>query len=98
MTADHGRLREPRSIQQLAASPLILPEVTVGDDDPMRRRLRQRASDAGVRLEPVVEVESKGRAVAARPSGSETRCRRPAARAPRVAGLSRFVGRRLATG
>lgn len=59
VTADHGRLRgEPRSIQQLAASPLILPEVTVGDDDPMRRRLQQRALAAGVRLEPIVEVES----------------------------------------
>jgi DNA-binding transcriptional LysR family regulator len=59
VTADVGRLRgEPRSIQQLAASPLILPEVTAGDDDPMRRRLRERAIAAGVRLEPIVEVES----------------------------------------
>jgi LysR family transcriptional regulator, cyn operon transcriptional activator len=59
VTADVGRLRgEPRLIQQLAASPLILPEVTAGDDDPMRRRLRERAIAAGVRLEPIVEVES----------------------------------------
>ena len=59
VTADRGRLRgEPRSIQQLAAAPLILPEAQTGDDDPTRRRLRDRATDAGVRLEAVVEVES----------------------------------------
>ena len=29
----------------------------MGDDDPMRRRLQQRALAAGVRLEPIVEVE-----------------------------------------
>jgi DNA-binding transcriptional LysR family regulator len=64
VTADRGRLRgEPRSIQQLAASPLVLPEASAGDEDPTRRRLRQRALDAGVRLEPVVEVESTAAAL-----------------------------------
>lgn len=59
VTADHGRLRdEPRSIQQIAAAQLVLPEVFSGDGDPTRRQLRERADDAGVRLEPVVEVES----------------------------------------
>jgi LysR family transcriptional regulator, cyn operon transcriptional activator len=59
VTADRGRLRgEPRSIQQLAAASLILPEALAGDEDPTRRKLWERAADAGVRLEPVVEVES----------------------------------------
>jgi LysR family cyn operon transcriptional activator len=59
VTADHNRLRgEPRSIQQLAAAQLVLPEVFAGDDDPTRRKLSERAADAGVRLEPIVEVES----------------------------------------
>ena len=59
VTADRDRLRgEPRSIQQLAAAQLVLPEVLAGDDDPTRRQLSERAADAGVRLEPVVEVES----------------------------------------
>lgn len=59
VTSDRERLRgEPRSIQQLAAAPLVLPEAFAGDEDPTRRRLQERAADAGVRLEPVVEVES----------------------------------------
>jgi len=59
VTADRDRLRgEPRSIQQVTAAPLVLPEVLAGDEDPTRRQLRERAAEAGVRLEPVVEVES----------------------------------------
>ena len=59
MTADRDRLRgEPRSIQQLAAAQLVLPEVLAGNEDPTRRQLQDRAADADVRLEPVVEVES----------------------------------------
>src|SRR6185436_8186244 len=59
VTADRDRLRgEPRSIQQLAAAQLVLPEVLAGNEDPTRRQLQDRAADAGVRLEPVVEVES----------------------------------------
>ena len=64
VTADRGRLRdEPRSIQQLAAAQLVLPEALAGDEDPTRRQLRERAADAGVRLEPVVEVESPAAAL-----------------------------------
>ncbi len=59
VTADRERLRgEPRSIQQLAAAQLVLPEAAAGDADPSRRRLQERARAAGVRLDPVVEVES----------------------------------------
>ena len=64
VTADRGRLRDqPRSIQQLAAAQLVLPEAFAGDEDPTRRQLRERAADAGVRLEPVVEVESPAAAL-----------------------------------
>ena len=64
VTADRGRLRgEARSIQQLAAAQLVLPEVLAGNDDPTRRQLSERAADAGVRLEPVVEVESPAAAL-----------------------------------
>ena len=64
VSADGDRLRgAPRSIQQLAASQLVLPEALAGDDDPTRRQLRERAADAGVRLEPVVEVESPAAAL-----------------------------------
>ena len=64
VTADGARLRgEPRSIQQVAAAQLVLPEVLAGDEDPTRRQLRERAADAGVRLEPVVEVESPAAAL-----------------------------------
>ena len=64
MTADGDRLRgEPRSIQQLAAAQLVLPEVLAGNDDPTRRQLRDRATDADVRLEPMVEVESPAAAL-----------------------------------
>jgi len=64
VTAGRGRLRgEPRSIQQLAAAELVLPEAAAGDEDPTRRRLRERALDAGVRLEPIVEVESPAAAL-----------------------------------
>ena len=64
VTADRARLRgEPRSIQQVAAAQLVLPEVLAGDEDPTRRQLRERAADAGVRLEPVVEVESPAAAL-----------------------------------
>jgi LysR family transcriptional regulator, cyn operon transcriptional activator len=64
VTADGARLRgEPRTIQQIAAAQLVLPEALAGDEDPTRRRLRDRAADADVRLEPVVEVESPAAAL-----------------------------------
>ena len=68
MTAGRERLRgEPRSIQQLAAAELMLPEAAAGDEDPTRRRLRERALDAGVRLEPDRRGRVAGRG--ARPRG-----------------------------
>jgi DNA-binding transcriptional LysR family regulator len=64
VSADRQRLGgEPRTIEQLAAAELVLPEAAAGDEDPTRRRLRERALDAGVRLEPAVEVESPAAAL-----------------------------------
>jgi DNA-binding transcriptional LysR family regulator len=64
VSADRERLGgEPRSIEQLASAELVLPEAAAGDEDPTRRRLRERALDAGVSLEPAVEVESPAAAL-----------------------------------
>jgi DNA-binding transcriptional LysR family regulator len=38
-------------------APLILFDARFGADDPMRRQLRERAQQAGVTIEPQIEVE-----------------------------------------
>jgi DNA-binding transcriptional LysR family regulator len=57
VSADPERLREPITVERLAAAPLILYDARWGADDPMRRQLRERAQGAGVTLEPLIEVE-----------------------------------------
>jgi DNA-binding transcriptional LysR family regulator len=57
ISADPERLLEPMTIERLAAAPLILFDARFGADDPMRRQLRERAQQAGVTLEPQIEVE-----------------------------------------
>jgi len=57
VSADPERLREPMTIERLAAAPLILYDARWGHDDPMRRQLRERAQAAGVTVEPQIEVE-----------------------------------------
>jgi DNA-binding transcriptional LysR family regulator len=57
VSADAERLREPMTIERLAAAPLILFDARFGADDPMRRQLRERAQHAGVKIEPQIEVE-----------------------------------------
>jgi len=57
VSADPARTREPMTIERLAAAPLILYDARWGADDPTRRLLRERAQEAGVRLEPDIEVE-----------------------------------------
>jgi len=57
VTADAERAAEPMTIERLAAAPLILYDARWGADDPMRRQLRERAQQAGVKLEPQIEVE-----------------------------------------
>jgi DNA-binding transcriptional LysR family regulator len=57
ISADPARTREPMTIDRLARSPLILYDARWGTDDPMRRQLRERAQEAGTRIEPTIEVE-----------------------------------------
>jgi DNA-binding transcriptional LysR family regulator len=57
VSADAERLREPMTIERLAAAPLILFDARFGSDDPMRRQLLERAQHAGVKLEAQIEVE-----------------------------------------
>jgi LysR family cyn operon transcriptional activator len=63
-SADSTRVAGPVSIERLATLPLILPEARWGDLDPTRRQLSERAREAGVALEPAVEVELPAAAVA----------------------------------
>ncbi len=58
LSRDRSRTRLPKTMEELAACDLVLPEVRWGDMDPTRRQLLGRAQDAGVALRPVVEVES----------------------------------------
>lgn len=57
MSADPARVIEPITIERLANAPLILYDARWAAQDPTRVQLRERAQTAGVRLEPVIEVE-----------------------------------------
>jgi DNA-binding transcriptional LysR family regulator len=51
------RLREPMTIERLAAAPLILYDARYGWSDPTRRQLMELAQSAGVKLEPAIDIE-----------------------------------------
>jgi DNA-binding transcriptional LysR family regulator len=57
VSADPERVSAPMTIAGLAGAPLILYDARWGQDDPMRRQLRERAQAAGVTVEPLIEVE-----------------------------------------
>jgi DNA-binding transcriptional LysR family regulator len=57
VSRDPARLHEGMTIEQVAALPLVLYDAAFGNDDPTRRQLAERAQEAGVTLQPVVEVE-----------------------------------------
>jgi DNA-binding transcriptional LysR family regulator len=57
VSAEPDHTREPVTIEGLARAPLILYDARWGADDPTRRQLRERAQQAGVKLEPEIEVE-----------------------------------------
>jgi DNA-binding transcriptional LysR family regulator len=57
VSADAERLTAPLTIEELAERPLILYDARWGANDPTRRQLYERAQRAGVKLEPMVEVE-----------------------------------------
>jgi DNA-binding transcriptional LysR family regulator len=56
-SADARRLRRPITIAALAEAPLILSDASWGTDDPTRRHLAQLAQQAGVTIEPQIDVE-----------------------------------------
>jgi DNA-binding transcriptional LysR family regulator len=57
VSSDPARLREPITAERLAEAPLILYDARWANEDPTRRQLRERAQEAGVKLEPQIEVE-----------------------------------------
>jgi DNA-binding transcriptional LysR family regulator len=57
VSAEERRTREPMTIERLAEAPLILYDARWADEDPTRRQLRERAQRAGVKIEPLIEVE-----------------------------------------
>lgn len=61
---DRGRTAAPVTMEHVAAAPLILYDAHYGWNDPTRRQLADRAQAAGVRLEPVIEVENVESALA----------------------------------
>src|SRR5215204_1717924 len=57
ISASPQRVAKPKTIEEIAAAPLILYDARWGPVDPMRRLLAERAQKAGVRIEPQIEVE-----------------------------------------
>ncbi len=57
VSADPEHVLRPMTIERLADAPLILYDARWGIDDPTRRQLRERAQQAGVQIEPQIEVE-----------------------------------------
>jgi DNA-binding transcriptional LysR family regulator len=54
---DGALLDSLMTIERLSELPLVLFDVAFGSDDPTRRQLSERAQQAGVSLQPVIEVE-----------------------------------------
>jgi DNA-binding transcriptional LysR family regulator len=59
VSASPSRTRQPATIEQLAATPLVFYDAESADNDPIRRQLAERAQSLGIRLQPKVEVELK---------------------------------------
>lgn len=57
VSADPARLRRPMTIPGLADAPLILSDASFRAEDPTRRQLAALAQEAGVTLEPAIDVE-----------------------------------------
>lgn len=57
VSADPACLAEPMSIERLAERPLILADASYGLQDPTRRQLAELAQQAGVAIEPQIDVE-----------------------------------------
>jgi DNA-binding transcriptional LysR family regulator len=59
LSASPERTRQPATIEQLAATPLVFYDAESADKDPIRRQLAERAQALGVHLQPKDEVELK---------------------------------------
>jgi len=57
VSAAPDRTRRPATIEHLASVPLVYYDIESADDDPIRRRLAERAQARGLQLRPRVEVE-----------------------------------------
>jgi DNA-binding transcriptional LysR family regulator len=57
VSADPARTAKPVTIQQFAKADLVLYDAHYGWKDPTRRQLAERAQLAGLRLEPMIELE-----------------------------------------
>ncbi len=57
VSADPARTAKPVTIHQFAAADLVLYDAHYGWKDPTRRQLAERAQLAGLRLEPMIEIE-----------------------------------------
>jgi DNA-binding transcriptional LysR family regulator len=64
VSRDRGRTSAPVTMAVVAAAPVILYDAHYGWADPTRRQLADRAQTAGVRVDPVIEVESVDAALA----------------------------------
>ena len=57
VSADASRAAAPVTVELFAAADLVLYDAHYGWKDPTRRQLAERAQLAGLRLEPVIEIE-----------------------------------------
>jgi DNA-binding transcriptional LysR family regulator len=57
VSADPELTRHPATITGVAAAPLVLYDISYGFNDPTRRQLAARAQEAGVAIDPRMEVE-----------------------------------------
>ncbi|MFE4834931.1 LysR family transcriptional regulator [Arthrobacter sp. NPDC056691] len=57
-SSDPERVRQPITVEAIREAPLILYDAHYGWQDPTRRQLAERAQLAGIRLEPMIEVEN----------------------------------------
>lgn len=56
LSADRSKTTRPRTIEEIAAAKLIMPEVLWGDTDPTRRKLMHIAQSEGLNIIPEIEV------------------------------------------
>ncbi|BDI23204.1 LysR family transcriptional regulator [Herbiconiux sp. L3-i23] len=64
VSRDASRTRKPMTIGAIPEAPLILYDAQYGSSDPTRRQLTDRAQAAGVRIDPLIEVENVDTALA----------------------------------